>query len=370
MASFNKKVLLGLGVMIITIMGLATDAHAVLTSQTVQAYQGIKIVYNGKELTDTTQPYSINNTTFVPLRMLMNNFGKTVVWDSVNSRVLIVDSTTATEASIKEKDAQIATLQDKIADLQSRINTLNENTSDDDLSDIEDTLDNYFEDAGTDYFDDGGIDVTLSLSGDEDDLAYTIKLDFSSADDYDDLTEVSQSDLKYFLNAVKSKINSEKDGTDFDDAGLTGKLYDSDHSSYYVKYNGSSYTYSWDEDDEDDDTSLSDIEDALSDYFEDAGAKYFDDDSIDVTLSLSGDEDDLAYKIYINFDDADDYDNLTDVSQSKLKSFLNAVKSKIDSKINGTNYEDAGITGKLFDSYTSSYYVKYDGRSYTYSWDS
>lgn len=121
------------------------------------------------------------------------------------------------------------------------------NYDDTSVSNIEDTLDDYFEDAGDDYFSDDGIDVTISLDGDEDDLAYKVTLDFDDAEDYDDLTDISQTKLKTFLNAVKSKINTEIDDTNFEDADITGKAVDKDHSSYYVKYNGSSYTYSWDD---------------------------------------------------------------------------------------------------------------------------
>ncbi len=115
------------------------------------------------------------------------------------------------------------------------------------ISDIKDTLNDYFEDAGDDYFSDDGIDVSIRLSGDEDDLVYTVKLDFSNSDNYEDLTDVSETELESFLNAVESKIKTEIDGTDYEDAGITGKLVDNDNSSYYVKYNGSTYTFGWDD---------------------------------------------------------------------------------------------------------------------------
>ncbi|MEN6462247.1 MAG: stalk domain-containing protein, partial [Syntrophomonas sp.] len=334
--------------------------YAVSSAKTIKAYQGIKIVYNGQELTDSTQPYVINNTTFVPLRILMNYFGKAVTWDAVNSRVLITDDSSSLKEQLAQKDAQIKTLQSQITQLNSKISNLED---DNDLSDIEDTLNNYFEDRADDYFDDAGIDVIISLDGDEDDITYLIKLDFDDADDYNYLTDISQTDLKTFLNAVKSKINSEIEDTDYEDADLTGKMVDDNYSSYYVKYNGSSYTFSWDN------TDLSDIEDTLSDYFEDAGYNYFDDDGIDVTISLDGDEDDIEYTIELGFDDADDYSDLTDVSETDLKSFLNAVKSKINSEIEDTEYEDASISGELKDNDTSSYYVEYSNGSYSFSWD-
>ncbi|GBF34670.1 hypothetical protein DCCM_3790 [Desulfocucumis palustris] len=87
----------------------------------------------------------------------------------------------------------------------------------------------------------------MSLDGDEDELAYNVTLDFDAADDYDNLTDISETNIKTFLNAVKSKINTEVDGTDYEGADIKGKAVDNDKSGYYVKYNGSTYTYSWDD---------------------------------------------------------------------------------------------------------------------------
>lgn len=371
MTKNKKRWLLFFAVMLFIAIGVAT-ASAAPTGKIVQAYQGVKIIFNGQQLTGTTQPYIINNTTYVPLRMLMNGFGKNISWDAANYQVIITDTASSTETNLKaqlaQKDTQIADLQSTITRLNAQISDLKDENNDDStsLSDIKETLSDYFEDAGDDYFDDDGIDTTISLSGDEDDLAYTIKLDFDDADDYDKLKDLNESDIKSFLNAVKSKINSEIEDTDYEDADLTGKLVDYDTSSYYVKYNGSSYTYSWD--DEDDDSSLSDIKETLNDDFEDAGDEYFDDDGIDTTISLSGDEDELTYTIKMDFSDANDYDHLYDLSQSEIRTFLNAVKSTINDEIEDTDYEDADITGKLSDNDNSSYYVKYDGSSYSFSW--
>lgn len=386
MLKLKRKLFLVLTAVLFTITGTVLPVYAASTTSTsassktvsnvqkVDAYTGVKIIYNGKELTDTNKPYIINNTTYIPLRMLMSNFNKGVGWDDVNKRVIITDvassSDSTASAQVTSLQTQNAQLQSTITALNARIQTLedelnNSDSSDTSLSDIKSSLSSYFEDAGENYFSDSGIDTSISLSGDEDDLVYTVKLDFTDSDDYSNLEDVSESKIKTFLNAVKSKINSKIDGTDYEDADITGKLYDNDHSSYYVKYNSSSYTFSWDDDSSD--TSLSDIKSYLNDYFDDAGDNYFDDDGIDTTISLSGDEDDLYYTVKLDFSDSD-YSNLEDVSDSKIKTFLNAVKSRISYKADGSDYEDANIKGKLYDNDHSSYYVTYDGDSYDFSW--
>lgn len=236
--------------------------------------------------------------------------------------------------------------------------------SESDLSDIADDMEDTFSDSGDDYFSDDGIAVTVGLSGDEDELAYTVRLDFDDADSYDNLTDLNESDIDSFLDAVVSELTDAIDGTDYEEADITGKLIDYNTSSYYVKDNGSSYSYSWN-----DDFSLSDVREKLYDDFEDAGDTYFEDDGIATTISLSGDEDELVCTIRLDFDDASDFDELSDLSESDMETFLEDVTDEISDEIEDTDYEDADITGKLVDNNDSSLYVKYDGSDYTNSWD-
>ena len=370
MNNWRKNTSLFLAVVFFIMLGIVQPVGAASSTKTVQAYQGVTIIYNGQQLTDTTPSYIIDGTTYIPLRMLMSNFGKGVEWNGTNKQVIISDATSGSitgsaSQQIVALQNQIDQLQQTIATLDSRVSTLKGDSSDDaSLSDIKSDLNDYFEDAGDDYFDDDGIDTTISLSGDEDDLVYTITLDFYYADDYDDLKDIGETDLKTLMSAVKSKIASLADDTDYEDADITGKLVDEDESGYYVKYNGSSYTYSWD-----DDISLSDIRSTLNDYFEDAGDDYFGDDGITASISLSGDEDDLAYTIKLDFSYADYYSDLTEVSTTDLKDLILAVKSRINSEIDDTYYEDADITGRIYDNDDSDYYVIYDGSSYTFSWN-
>jgi hypothetical protein len=358
MTKFKKGLLVLAAVFILTILASPKVYAALSGPTTVKAYRGIQIFYNGQQLNliDSSQPYVINNTTFIPLRALMNYFGKTIVWDGTNNRILITDETLSLKEQLAQKDAQIKSLQNQITQLNSKIN-------DSDLDDIEDTLRDYFEDAGDDYFDDNGIEISLSLDGDEDDISYDIELDFDDADDYDDLTDLSQSDIRRFLNAVRSKIISEIEDTDYEDAEISGELSDNDYSRYYVRYSRGNYRYSWN------DTDLSDIEDVLNDYFdEDTLNDYFDDTGIDITLSLDGDDEDLEYTIEIDFSDSDEYNNLDDVNKSDIEDFLDAFKSKLSREIKDTYYEDADITGELIDNDDSDYHVDYSNGRYRYSW--
>lgn len=354
----------------VIVLAFGATAVAGANALTVKAYPGVTIFYNGKQLTDEQQPLIINNYTYVPLRMVMENFGKTVTWDAANRQVLITNS--VAEA---QREADLINLQNENKRLQAKIDELNATIADlqkkrsgkdADLDGIEDALNDYLEDAGYDYFKDDKLTFTITLSGDEDDIAYNVKVNCSKSSKYTDIRDLSTSKIEDFLEDLEEELLDEIDGTDYEDADITGKMVDSKKSSYYVKYNGRTYTYSWKSGYSDDD--LSDIAEAVEDYFADAGKTYFVDEGIRVTITLSGDEDEIEYLIKLDFRYADYSDDLTDLSKSRVQSFMNAVKSRISREADGTDFEDADIVGELRDYSDSSLNVKYNGSKYTFSY--
>lgn len=367
MSKTKKIAILILTVMTLLVFGATAVVGA--NALTVKAYPGVTIFYNGRQLTDDQQPLIINDYTYVPLRMVMENFGKDITWDGANRRVLISDSLEEAQRQAdlinlqnenKRLQATIEQLNATIADLQKR------KTSTADLDDIEDALNDYFEDAGYDYFSDRYLGITITLSGDEDDIKYLVRVDCSDSSKYKNIRDLSKTKIEDFLEDLESKLLKEIDRTDYEDADITGEMRDRNNSSYYVKYNGRTYSYSWSSssyyyDD------LDDIASEVEDYFEDAGDTYFDDEGIRVYITLSGDEDEIEYLIRLDFRYADYYDDLTKLSKSRIESFMNAVKNRISREIDGTDFEDADIIGELRDYSKSSYYVEYNGSRYYYS---
>lgn len=90
MTKKKKVAMLLLVVLTLAIFGASAVYGA--SALTVKAYPGVTIFYNGKQLTDAQQPLIINDYTYVPLRMVMENFGKTVTWDGANRQVIITNS--------------------------------------------------------------------------------------------------------------------------------------------------------------------------------------------------------------------------------------------------------------------------------------
>jgi len=205
---------------------------------------------NGQPMSLNIAPRIIGGRTMVPLRSISELLGVTVDWDANTHTVYLKtkagNGNDINKLAIYNKINNKTGIPNTTPPNQQQWHQPNNNVSDNiSVSDIEDTLNDYFINAGDDYFGDDGIDIKVSMSGNEDKLTYTITIDFSDADYYTNLTKVSTTKIKTFLNAVKSKIYSKIDDTDYENAVITGKLIDNDHSSYYVKYNGSSYTYSW-----------------------------------------------------------------------------------------------------------------------------
>lgn len=334
MNKFKTKLSIIVVLVFMFTMVIGSSAFAAWTSvQKVDAYSGVKIFYNGQQIINPTQPLIINDSTYVPLRMIMELVGSGVTWDAVNYRVML---TGAGSKELAAKDKEIAELKKKITQLES---TIAEGKGGD-LDEIEADLIDIFEDAGDEYFDDDRIKVTLALSGDEDDLAYTIKLDFDRSTEYDDLSDVSKSDIESFLDDVEEEIQDLIDETDFEEADITGKLLDNDDSKLKVTYNGRSYTFNLGSTDD-----LGDIEDALNDDFDNAGRTYFGDSRINIDISLSGDEDDIYYDIDIDASYSNNYNEEREIATGDINRLIAAVENKIEDEIDDTDFDRADISG-------------------------
>ncbi|MEA4847173.1 MAG: stalk domain-containing protein [Clostridiaceae bacterium] len=258
MIEWKRKLSVALVVTIVFALEIMSVANADNIAEKVQAYMGVKVQYNGQELAAEKQPYIINDTTYVPLRMLMDNFGKDISYDQSSNKVIIKDKESTNEKTLKktieELNTKVAELSKENAALKSENTALTtKNTSltkriaaleddDEELTDIEDELYEDYEDAGDDYFGDDDIVVYISIDGDEDDLEFEIYLDFDDSNENEDLTDLSTSYIKSLLRAVYTDIEEYIEDTDYEDADITGVLVDDD---YEVEYDGSSFDYSW-----------------------------------------------------------------------------------------------------------------------------
>jgi hypothetical protein len=210
----KKSIILLSALMLAAFIPAKTDAA--VTTKTVQAmYNNIKIMYNNTLVPTDIEPFIINGTTYIPVRMMAGVFNKNVTWDGTTYTVGITDKEdpriAALQAEIAQKDAKIKDLEDQLEEEISKNN--NSDDIDERLSDLEDNL-NY------DYGDYKGLNWNISLSGDEDDIDVEIEVDLDEyEDDYNDLTT---SEKERLVEDICNDIWDE-----FEDADISGSIIDS-----------------------------------------------------------------------------------------------------------------------------------------------
>lgn len=338
MKKFKLKKLALVLTVIITMLMFTIFASAASTKKMLEAYYGVTIQYNGNVLTSTTQPFIVNGTTYVPLRMIMDSFGdKSVQWDGANQRVTISNSTSNMEQvymqQILERNKQIEELNAQIATLKSDNEYLREtiNNPEIDINDLEEDLDDKYED----YNDK---DISISLDGDNKKIELTVKIDKDEWDDF------SQSSKESFLDKVCEDIWDEAE-----DAEIEGEIKDGSTvlDSFTVKAGK--------------DVELVDFSDTLSDFEETLENKFdddWDDEDISLKLYLSGDEEDIQFEIRLSLTTyEDEWDDLTD---NKLKSLMDDIYDELDDE-----YPDADIDGVVYDTVSKKNIATYNGSTLT-----
>ena len=175
MIRFKKKLAIGLSSFLVLSLSLISVTYASGTKKMLEAWYGAKIIYNNQELVSDVQPFIVNGTTYVPLRMLMSSLNKEINWDDATKKVIIKDKPNETEVSLRTELAQKNVL---ISDLQAKINELEDKSKVVSLSSLEKTL-------NTEYDSYENKDFEISLSGDASDVSVKILV---SSTDWNDLS--------------------------------------------------------------------------------------------------------------------------------------------------------------------------------------
>lgn len=177
---------------------IPSGASAEVATKNLQAkYNNIKVLYNGYQVSTSVEPFIVNGTTYIPLRMMAGVFNKDITWDGSNYTINVLDKPdTGAQAQLAIKDAEITRLKNQITALNKEIQDLEDELDDDDndddfdeeLSDLEDELNN-------DYDEYEDLEWTISLDGDEDEIDVEIELDDDYIDEFDDLTKADKQKL-------------------------------------------------------------------------------------------------------------------------------------------------------------------------------
>src|SRR5450830_1137479 len=196
----KKRIIIGLLALTVVLVMAATAWATYGTVPINATYRNIVIMANGNAVTaDATygEPFIYNERTYIPIRMAAEALGLSVNWLDYANMVTITGSSSAQEVAdlklqIQQKDAENASLRDRIASLES---------GSADLGDLEDTL-------VSDYDTLGDVDIDdITLGGDEDNVDVTIDVDLADFDS--EWADLSDSDIKNFIEYIVSDIQSE-----------------------------------------------------------------------------------------------------------------------------------------------------------------
>lgn len=214
---FKKMSVAALSVVLLAGMLPAASSDAAVATKNLQAhYRNIKVQYNGTLVPTNLEPFLVNGTTYIPLRMMAGVFNKDISWDGTTYTINVTDRTdarvAALQAEIAAKDATIKSLQQQLEDAKN--NEEEEEDVDDRIDDLEESLnDDYL-----DYFDTFDFE-DISISGDEDDIEVEIAVDLTEYPEYDDLRD---RDIEELVEAIVDDIWEE-----FENADIEGEIVDS-----------------------------------------------------------------------------------------------------------------------------------------------
>ncbi|NRS18058.1 copper amine oxidase N-terminal domain-containing protein [Brevibacillus sp. HB1.4B] len=221
---FKKQYLAIASALILTTTLIPTSSQAATGTKNLQAkYNNIKVIYNGAAVPTTIEPFIVNGTTYIPLRMMAGVFNKDVAWDGTKYTVTVKDMPNSQQANeLAARDAQIRSLQGTIDSLNKQITDLkNSKSNRDDDDDVQDDLDDLEDQLDKDYDDFKDIEWKFTLKGDEDDIDVEIEVDLDEfQDEYDDLDD---SDFEDLVESVVKDIWDE-----FEDADIDGEIVDED----------------------------------------------------------------------------------------------------------------------------------------------
>lgn len=229
----NLKKALTLGCAMLMVTGALSVNAANLTKKVDAVYKNIKVTYDGKNQAPQYEPFMVNGTVYVSLRDAGQITNNTVNWDAANSTVQIASktpSTSVSEAELANKNLQIATLQNQVANLEKKVSyyeNLEEEKKQEEakkpdldakgLSKMEDIL---VEEYGDDYKIEW--DFNLDYNEKKDYLELTVTYD--SRYDGSDFNKISSGNtLKDFLEEICEDVRDNYSGI-----AIEGELYDSE----------------------------------------------------------------------------------------------------------------------------------------------
>ncbi|QOS97389.1 copper amine oxidase N-terminal domain-containing protein [Brevibacterium sp. JNUCC-42] len=225
---FKKKAILVLSsALLIGALPATTDA-AVVKKNLQATYNNVKVKHNGNEVPTAIEPFIVDGTTYIPIRMMADVFKKDIDWDQANYTISVTDRNEPTfntyKSQLDAKDDEIADLERQLRDAKDKLDK--KKSKNDDLADLEKKIQKK-------YGDWEDIDWDIILDGDEDDVEITIEFDMD--DDGKLFKKLDEDDLKDFVTKICKMVSAD---SDFEDADITGTITDTDEDEDLYDFKG------------------------------------------------------------------------------------------------------------------------------------
>jgi len=335
----KKKKMIGL---LVTTMTLVTafgfSSYGASATKTLQALYGTsKIIINGKDVTQTIEPFIVDGTTYIPLRVVANTFNKKVDWNPLTSTAYITDDLTQVnehfQAEILKRDVEIMNLQSRLKQLEKEVESKKEIS----LSDLEKQL-------NKDYGEYKDIEFDISLSGSASKV--NVKIDVDLYDYKKEWNGLSSSKRESYLQDIVDDVLEAYDG-----ANVYGSIKDIDAKKTILEFTTTSKGVVKIEKESSTSTkTISKLEKELDDEYYD----YF--KGIDLYIDLEGDEDDIEFYAELDYDKHGSAWNR--LSNDEVKKFMSYIYDDIEDEL-----RDAKIKGYVYDTYDSENLATYSRTS-------
>lgn len=325
-------------VSLLVVMVFSSLTYAARTKKVLEAWYGtINIIYNGYDRTNEFQPFIVDGVTYVPLRTMSTIFNKTVDWNNDTFTATVTDKEDADVIQLNNrillKDLEIAKLEEKIKNLEDDLSDKGRNTS---LSDLEKDLNRRH-----DKFKKVDFDIELSGRNSNKNIEVKIKVDLDR--DNSNWRNLSSSDKESYLEDIVDDILY-----DFPKADIKGYIWDTDSRKnlldFEVRSNGKVSI---------DGKSSSNSSSSLRNLEKDLDSEYYD-YFTDITLDIELKGDSYDVEFYVNLDYDYYYREWNKLSDSSIKRLMSNIYDDIEDE-----WDDADITGYIYDTYDKSDLAKY-----------
>lgn len=123
----KKARIVALAVAVVFLLGSLMPVVAAEGTKSLKAiFRNIKIVVNGSALISDKEPFIVDGTTYVPIRLVAEATGATVQWDGENNRVVVTTAPTVDAAELQKKYQEGYDVGYKAGDLNGYVRGLQE----------------------------------------------------------------------------------------------------------------------------------------------------------------------------------------------------------------------------------------------------